>query len=283
MVTLRQDNRGNYIARKRLADGVREEYGRLYRRARSRRSSPPVRAFGKQIAQQKFHDWANEVDQRIEAIRKTQRGEGMDLDREQAVALAGEWYLWFVAKYEKEDADLEVYEEVLWDIIDAMREFAPEEVREQPLKDMGWARDPEVRHGVRPVLADYGHTAQFLARRGLALATKAHALFLDCVLDNYLPALLLLERRAKGDYEPDPLPRSFPQFKRPEERKSAGLTPMELYDAWVKATRRAQSTVESWRTVFKGLTRDFPERAAGSISHDEAQEPQKSEDRTPNS
>jgi hypothetical protein len=125
---------------------------------------------------------------RIEAIRKAQRGEGIDLDRKNAAALAGQWYEWFVAQYEKEDADPEVYEEALWDIIDAMREFAPEEVRQQPLKDMKWARDPEVRQGVRAVVADLGHTTQFLASRGLALTHKAHAVFLDRVLDNYLPA-----------------------------------------------------------------------------------------------
>ncbi len=104
MVTLRQDSRGNYSARKRLPDDVREEYGRLYRARHEAKFSAPA-SLGKQIAQQKFHQWATEVEQRIDAIRKMQRGEGLDLDREQATALAGEWYLWFVAKYEKEGAD----------------------------------------------------------------------------------------------------------------------------------------------------------------------------------
>jgi hypothetical protein len=211
MVSLRQDSKGNYIARKRLPDDVRQEYGRLYR-ARFEAKFSARASLGKQIAQQKFHQWATEVEQRIEAIRKAQRGEGIELDREQAAALAGEWYLWFVAKYEKEDADPEAYEGALWDIIEAMRVFAPEEVREQPLKDMRWARDPEVRHGVRAIVADLGHTAQFLATRGVALTNKAHVLFLDRVLDNYLPALSRLEHRAKGDYTPDELPKSFPPF-----------------------------------------------------------------------
>ena len=143
MVTLRQDSRGNYSARKRLPDDVREEYGKLYR-ARFEAKFSARGSLGKEAAQQKFHQWATEVEQRIEAIRKAQRGEGIDLDREQAAALAGEWYLWFVAKYEKEDADPEAYEEALWDIIDEMLNFAPDEVRERPLRDMRWARDPEV-------------------------------------------------------------------------------------------------------------------------------------------
>ena len=144
MVSLRQDSRGNFFARKRLPDDVREEYGRLYG-ARFEAKFFVRASVGKQVAQQKFREWANEVEQRIEAIRKALRGEGIDLDREQATALAGEWYLWFVSNYEKEDADPEAYEAALWDIIEAMREFAPDEVREQPLRDMRWARDTSRR------------------------------------------------------------------------------------------------------------------------------------------
>ena len=271
MVTLRQDSRGNYSARKRLPDDVREEYGKLYR-ARFEAKFSARGSLGKEAAQQKFHQWATEVEQRIEAIRKAQRGEGIDLDREQTAALAGEWYLWFVAKYEKEDADPEAYEEALWDIIDAMRDFASDEVREQPLRDMRWARDREVREGVRPVVADLGHTAQFLASRGLALTNKAQGLFLDRVLDNYEQALLRLERRAKGDYSPDELPKSFPPFQPKGSHPKTGPIPQELFEAWVKARKPAHSTIESWRTVFKTLSEHFPGRTASSITADEAQE-----------
>jgi hypothetical protein len=271
MVSLQQDSNGNYSARKRLPNDVRKEYGRLYG-ARFEAKFSARASLGKQIAQQKFHQWATEVEQRIEAIRKAQRGEGMDLNREQAAALAGEWYLWFVAKYEKEDADPEAYEEALWDIIDAMREFAPDEVREQPLRDMRWARDREVREGVRPVVADLGHTAQFLASRGLALTNKAQGLFLDRVLDNYEQALLRLERRAKGDYSPDELPKSFPPFEPKTSHQETGPTPQELFEAWAEARKPAHSTIESWRPVFRALSEHFPRRTASSITADEAQE-----------
>jgi hypothetical protein len=60
--------------------------------------------------------------------------------------------------------------------------------------------------------------------RGLALTNKAQGLFLDRVLDNYEQALLRLERRAKGDYGPDELPKSFPKFtqqaQRPDSRRA---------------------------------------------------------------
>jgi hypothetical protein len=51
-----------------------------------------------------------------------------------------------------------------------------------------------------------------------------------------------------------------------------GLTPWELFEGWVKSKQPAQSTVESWRTVFNTLTRDFPDRSASAIKPDEAQQ-----------
>src|SRR5262249_21873488 len=79
--------------------------------------------------------------------------------------------------------------------------------------------------------------------------------FLDAVLKNILPALPLLERRAKGDYEPDELPKTFPPLftQRRDQEKSPGPTPSELFEAWVKARHPSHSTVESWRTVFNAL------------------------------
>jgi hypothetical protein len=146
MVSLRRDSNGSFIARKRLPDDVREEYGRLYG-ARFEAKFSARAGLGKQVAQQKFHQWATEVEQRIEAIRKAQRREGLDLSREQAAALAGEWYLWFVARYEGDASDPVAYEEALWDIVDAMRDFAPDEVREHPRMYPDWEREPRGSQG----------------------------------------------------------------------------------------------------------------------------------------
>src|SRR5262249_10268303 len=146
MVSLRQDSRGNYSARKRLPDDVREDYGHLYGARFEAKFSAPAH-LGKQNALQRFRLWEAEVESRIEAIHKAQRGEGIDLDHKNAVALAGEWYNWFVARYENEPGDPVGYEEALWGIIDAMLDFAPDEVRERPLRDMNWARDPGCAKG----------------------------------------------------------------------------------------------------------------------------------------
>jgi integrase len=153
-----------------------------------------------------------------------------------------------------------------------MREFAPDDVREQPLRDMEWARAPEVRAGVRPVVADLCYTAQFLFSRGLTLNRKAQERFLDCVLDNYLPALAQLERRARGDYARDELPDTFPKFAPQGRKRDVGLSPEELFEAWRKSRKPAHSTIESWQVVFRALALRFPDRSAASIRADEAQQ-----------
>ncbi len=102
-------------------------------------------------------------------------------------------------------------------------------MREEPIRDLEWTRDPEIRAAIRPVLADRGHTAQFLADRGILLTNAAQTLFLDCVLDNYIAALLLLERRAKGDYEPDELPKSFPAFSSQDATADEGFELLRVF------------------------------------------------------
>jgi integrase len=92
------------------------------------------------------------------------------------------------------------------------------------------------------------------------------------VLDNYLPALGLLEQRARGDYGRDELPDTFPMFAPQAQQRATGLTPEDLFEAWVKARQPAPSTIESWRVVFKALAKGFPDRSAASIKADEAQQ-----------
>jgi hypothetical protein len=206
MASLRKNRNGSYHARKRIPDDVREEYSRLYGQRHEAKFHAPA---GTQpdVAKQRFGEWIADVEGRVKSIRAAQRGEGVDLSHREAVALAGEWYKWFVAIHEDDPGDPKLWDLRFWQLVEALQEYAPDEVREQPWKHLEWTRDPDVRRGIRPVLADLGHTAQFLAGQSIVLTNEAQAKFLDCVLDNYIEAILLLERRAKGDYESDEFPR----------------------------------------------------------------------------
>jgi hypothetical protein len=155
----------------------------------------------------------------------------MPLSKQQAHALAGEWYVWFVARHE-EDPGTPKYWNDLWDVLmSLLEEHAPE--LERPWKDLEWTREPEVRAGIRPVIADEAKTAQFLASRGVVLTSEAQALFLDCVLDEFIAAILLLEKRSRGDYSEDERPSQFPKFTaRKTVRVTTGMTPWGRQRRW---------------------------------------------------
>ena len=60
MVKLRQNSNGNFVARKRLPDDVREEYGRRYGPRFEAKFSAPAKV-GPQAAKQMFREWDAEV------------------------------------------------------------------------------------------------------------------------------------------------------------------------------------------------------------------------------
>ena len=150
---------------------------------------------------------------------------------------------------------------------------APDDVRAEPISDLGWTRDPNVREGIRPVLADRGYTAQFLGSRGITLTNHARTLFLDCVLDNFIAAMSLLERRADGDYAADEIPAQFSKFSPLVARKDAKAhSPWALFEGWVKSRQPAQSTVNRWGVVFENLEAKFSSDNAQPMTEDVVQE-----------
>ncbi len=160
----------------------------------------------------------------------------------------------------------------LWDaLIDRLEDFAPDWVIEHGWRDLEWTRDPEVRAGMRPLIADEAETAQFLAFKAVVLNTEAQASFLDCVLDEFIAAVLLLERRAEGVYDRDERPSQFPKFDgRKVARVTSETTPWQLFEAWVKARQPAASGVNRWRVVFLALEQQFD--SAADITEEEARE-----------
>jgi hypothetical protein len=165
-------------------------------------------------AKSTFNDWLAELELRITAIRAETAGRGQPLTRRQALALAGEWYLWFVKRHEDDPGDLEGWEVLQEDFRDEVLQCAPAWFQNDDSRDPDWrwAQDPDVREHIGPFVADKAETAQFLASKGLALTKEARDLFLDAVGNEFLPAIQLLIRRAKDDYTPDTRPERFPQF-----------------------------------------------------------------------
>ncbi len=80
MVKLQRDSNGNYRARKRLPDDVREEYGRLYGARHEAKFFAPNSSKSHE-AKRLFGDWVAEVEGRIAAIRAERDGTGRTLTR----------------------------------------------------------------------------------------------------------------------------------------------------------------------------------------------------------
>jgi integrase len=189
----------------------------------------------------------------------------VSLTPQRARALAGEWYEWFTTRHPSHDVGS--WEDLRDQVHDALREAASEEEWERSNPDALWREDAELRRAVRPVLADVGETAQFLALKGLVLNEEARQRFLDWLYEDLADALRKLMRVARGDYRDDGYSQRFPKF----DGLDSGQTPQQLFEAWVLERKPARSSVESWRYVFAEMTEHFKDRSAGSLTADEAQ------------
>jgi hypothetical protein len=249
---------------------VRTDYERLYGQKWEAKLTLPAGTKPQEV-KVRTGEFMAKVETQIEAIRAAQRGEGQLLTQLQALALAGEWYIWYVARHEENPGPVEHWRS-MWDaLIFHLEDYAPDWVIEDGYRDLEWTREPEVRAGVRPLIADECKTAQFLASKGIVLNTDAQAAFLDCVLDELIGAILLLERRANKDYRPDTRPARFPKFDGRKIARPMGQTsPWQLFEAWVKAKIPAASGVNRWRCVFLDLEQRFEN--ADDISEDEARD-----------
>lgn len=120
---------------------------------------------------------------------------------------------------------------------------------------------------MRPVLADAGETAQFLAMKAIALDNETGGRFLDYLYDDLSAALRRLIRISQGDYSVDKYPEQFP----PLEGADSGATPWSLFETWKAMRKPAAGTVENWSGMFKAMRAHFGEaRSAASIKPAEA-------------
>jgi len=270
MVTPRISKSRSVTVRKGIPEDVRAEYQRRHGQKWEAKLTLPA-GMKPQEVKVRSSEFLAEVETRIATIRAAKKGEGQSLTQRQAFALAGEWYLWYVSQHEENPGTVERWR-VMWEVlIDRLEDHAPDWVLEEGWRDLEWTREPEVRAGVRPLIADETKTAQFLASKGVVLSTEAQALFLDCVLEEFMAAILLLERRANRDYSVDTRLAEFPKFDGKKiARPTSKLSPWQLFEAWVKARQPAASGVDRWRTVFLDLERYFESKSADDISEDDA-------------
>jgi hypothetical protein len=125
--------------------------------------------------------------------------------------------------------NLERWEAIRDRVHEALQEAVGDAKWEANDPDDLWREDKELRKKIRPVLADVGETAQFLATKHLRLTREAHDSFLDWLYDDLSAALTRLMRQVQGDFGDDGYSSRFPAFVRADGSE----TPKELFDAWV--------------------------------------------------
>jgi hypothetical protein len=264
MAALTRSKSGAYTARKVIPRDVQDEYARLFGPKSEAKLTLPA-GLKPQEAKARYGEWLEKIEGRIEAIRARQRGGKQSLSQKQAMALAGEWYRSFIAHHDENPGSPEQWDENFSLLIDLLVQYAPDDIQTQNPYDLDQlVRNPEVRNEIRPGMAEEARVDQFLADHGISLTSEAYDLFIDCVLPEYVHAVLLLKRRARGDFAKDRRPEQFPKFEpAPKSHKDpTGLTPWKLFDMWVEAKKPAPATVDRWRGVFVALQKHFEGRPA---------------------
>jgi len=236
-MTLKRERSGAFKDRIRLPQDVRLEYQAQYGPAWEEKfyrsaDTPPEKARADHAA------WVALVRNRIAALRG-KGGKGIDLTQQQADILAGDWYRWFTSQHLDNPGSPNGYEAIhfhLWSM--AVEAGDPE--RGEPDFD-----DPEVLSEVNTL----ARASQFLTDRGIALTQAGRTRFLSALVREFLAAIEVLERRARGGWGPD---QHLEELAPPSALASlaatggadtaATATAFSLFAAYVKATKRAPAT-----------------------------------------
>ena len=178
--------------------------------------------------------------------------------------MAGEWYDWFLSRHSSTEKN---WEQARDQVQSAMREAIGEKQWEENDPNELWEHDEELREALRPLLADVGETAQFLAAKAVLPNNEARVLLLDFLYKDLAAALKRLIRMSEGDYSPDEYRERFPK----SEGADGGERPTQLFERWAKEREAAAGTVENWQYFFGKMEEHFKDRSAASITRAEAQ------------
>jgi integrase len=262
MTKLNRTRTGAYVARKGIPKDVRPDYAARYGMAWEEKFylEPTV---PQHEAKARFGEWLADIETRIARLRAARKQAPQPLTRQNAYALAGRWYSWFIARHEKDIRTpghwKSLGDTLVWDVI---RPHAPEEYESHPEDDPNWdwQSTPEVREAIRPATAQEALTADFLIEEGISLTPEAEKLFVDAVAGNLYGAFLRLENIARGNYAPDDTLATFPAYEAVATLPTR-LGVKALFEAWAKAVQPATSTFDRWSAVFNAADAHFPDAA----------------------
>ena len=222
MVGLRRTKTGLWTARKEIPADIRQAYGK-----REEKKSWPAELTREQ-AKAELAAWLGPVEERIALLRASRTQQSVTLSQRQCRALAGEWYRAQVAKYEDNPGRAEDW----W--------FSREEL--EPM-------DPEDREAglVQPTTWLTEEREQLLRERGLRLSVGSAEALLQQMGDLWFSLARLMERRAQGDYGPDPLEGTLPSFEAEPKRSAPQVSIKQLFEDYAASDASSPRTIAKWR------------------------------------
>ncbi|MCL9998069.1 MAG: hypothetical protein NBV68_01690 [Erythrobacter sp.] len=237
MVGLKRSKTGLWTARKEIPADVRAAYGK-----REEKKSWPAELTAGQ-AKAELAAWLIPVEERIAALRAMAGQTPVTLSKRQARAIAGEWYRAKVAQHEDDPGDPAGW----W--------FAALEVEPE---------DPEEREAgrVRPTGWLIEERDALLRAKGLALTPSSGDALLQEMGDLWVSLCALMERRAEGDYGPDPLADTLPALEVASVKPKAAVSLKQLFEDYAASGASSPRTVAKWRPHVNSFV--------AHIGHDDA-------------
>ena len=164
----------------------------------------------------------------VEAILAQARGGPVTLTHRQIIALAGRWYTQKLDEYDANPGDPLGWE--VW--ADGLR---------------------DAYHEDRVAGAVKTEVDKLLAAEGLALDERTRKTLDEAILDYGLSLSERLIGRAEGDYRPDPLLETIPEWQRPQQQDAnPAVTVSTIFEAWAGERHFPPKTRYVWeRTLGK--------------------------------
>ena len=201
------------------------------------------------------------------------------LSRKQALALAGRWHGWFVARHDDDAGTTPEGWQLSLEALQALEDTGGllDERDISPLDER--PRGPKTTQRVHAFLHDRGHLAQFFLDEGVTLAPASLPLFMEAMEDQFYAAHQRLMQLARGDYSTDERPGRFPVWERaaPASKPSGAaaasgetLTLPALFERWKEANPTIKhGTLKVYEPPITKLDAFIGGRSARDITEDD--------------
>jgi hypothetical protein len=242
---------GAWASRKVIPQDISAAYKVAYGKINETKRWPA--ALSAREAKAEWRAWLDDVETRIQRLRQAATCEPVRLTHREVIALAGRWYKNRVQAHEDNPGDTHG-----WDA--ALDDMRPDGPAGGDWKEQAW------------IVSDIDGLIQ---SEGLNLHPDSREAVIRETHD-MAPALFrLLMRRADGDYSPDTLAPTLPEWSPMVAARPARNQPvvsfMGLFEAYAVNPDRTPkaSTMEAWRRMLKGFVSHIGHDDAARITADD--------------